>query len=154
MDRKWTDSIVVLISPAVYISCLLTILIATTSVVVTWSVYHVHMPTLNVGWWLFYLLTICSFLNDCVYLGISSTTKEQFISDCISDAIVAYHQGCGSSANTTSSCQNIVPVPSISDCKQSWAFVVIQFSIVTILDLVINLIFAYVLYRFKTQCLY
>lgn len=162
LDNNRPETINDIMLPAIYISCILSVLLMITSSTATWSVYKLRMHTLNVCWWLFYTLTIFSFFNACTSLSIICLGKKNFISGCLTETENAQREGCGklvsedvvgTEYNTfdISKCNEALAVPNFQVCRNHWQSSVIWSAVVVMLDLLINLVFAYVLYRCRVK---
>ncbi|CAO3657595.1 unnamed protein product [Mucor hiemalis] len=150
IDNSRPETINDIMLPTIYISCILSVML----------MLRIH--TLNVCWWLFYTLTIFSFFNTCTSLSIICLGKKNFISGCLVETEDAQREGCGKlvsedvvgteyNAFDISECNEALAVPNFQDCKNLWENSVIWSAVTVMLDLLINLVFAYVLYRCRVK---
>ncbi|KAI8050725.1 hypothetical protein BDF21DRAFT_468735 [Thamnidium elegans] len=162
IDNDRPASINDVIMPTIYISCILSTALMTTGVIATWSVYQLRVHILNICWWVFYMLTIFSFLNACTNLSVICLGKEDFMSGCITENVIL--EICNNTSEILTmegteiileseiiDCQKTLPPPSMYDCKQLWENSVIWSAIIAMLDLLINLAFSYALYKCRVQ---
>ncbi|KAI9361129.1 hypothetical protein BD770DRAFT_441809 [Pilaira anomala] len=157
IDNGRPDSINDVILPTIYIFCILSTMLMAISVIATWSVYQLQMRTLNICWWLFYILTIFSFLNACSNLSIICLGKDDFMSGCTAEEHVILKK-CNNvteilrmEGGDMIDCKKTLPAPSLYECKTLWEDSVIWSAIIVMLDLILNLAFSYALYKCRVQ---
>ncbi|KAL1936330.1 hypothetical protein VTP01DRAFT_464 [Rhizomucor pusillus] len=134
LDNEWPPLIDSYIMPTIYASCILSVLFMIVSVCATWSVYKNHFRSLNINWWIYYILTVFEFIICCAYLTILCVAKDRFVTGCIGQILA---EDC------IGEC--------FSQCSRRWEESVIWAAITTIATLASNIAFAYVLYRVKTK---
>lgn len=120
----------VLVLPTIYISCTLGILLTIVSVCATWSVYKVHMRSLNIYWWVYYTLTVLAFLNSCVNMSIMCLGKDRFIAGCLDSESIQV------SAEHCRDCQVMLPT-----CTRAWESATVWAAVGAMVTLTINVRF-------------
>ncbi|KAI9314457.1 hypothetical protein BX666DRAFT_455824 [Dichotomocladium elegans] len=128
VDNEWSS----MIMPIVYTSCVLSMCMMVVSMWATWGIYKNHAQSLNFSWWIYYVLTVLTFIDNSALLSIMCVSKDRYITGCRNDI----------RANT---------VGAVSTCALKWDESVIWASIVSITTLIINITFIYMLYQVKSQ---
>ncbi|KAI8384267.1 uncharacterized protein BYT42DRAFT_544194 [Radiomyces spectabilis] len=137
-DNGWPTTIQQQLLPTVYVNCILSALLVSTSISTTYFLYKEHLRYLMVNWWIFYTLTVCSFLNSCGNLALHCVMKDRFFQACTSEEHAAMKWDC-------EDCDK----PAL--CVRQWEETLIWNSLTLILDLAINMGFAYAVFRCRTN---
>ncbi|KAI8139609.1 hypothetical protein BJV82DRAFT_248622 [Fennellomyces sp. T-0311] len=139
VDNKWPPLINTWITPTIYASCLLSVCMMVVSACATWSVYQGHSRSLNINWWLYYALTVLGFINSCANLSIMCIGKDRYIAGCL-------QQSNETAANEL--CKDCLVLPG---CIRVWEETVVWAAVGSIGTLLLNIAFAYMLYRVKSH---
>ncbi|KAI8885988.1 hypothetical protein K501DRAFT_214688, partial [Backusella circina FSU 941] len=132
--------------PIIYTSCILSICLVIMSVISTWSVYKSQIRCLNICWWLFYILTLFTFFNDCTNLTLLSLGREDFIMGCQREDEIMLDKQCSDDPDCMF--EDLAPP---YPCHNIWEESIIWAVVITILDLVVNIGFAHVLYQCRVR---
>ncbi|KAI7852565.1 hypothetical protein BDC45DRAFT_558519 [Circinella umbellata] len=151
VDNEWPPLIDTWVTPTVYASCLLSICMMIVSVCATVSAYKGHIRVLNINWWIYYGLIVLGFINSCANLSIMCIGKDRYVAGCFQQQQQQEEieeQKIQSEAVATST---NVDSATISGCVRMWEESVVWAAVGSLATLLLNVVFAFMLYRVKSQ---
>ncbi|KAI9268300.1 hypothetical protein BDA99DRAFT_558461 [Phascolomyces articulosus] len=127
--------------------------------------YKGYARSLNIHWWIYYMLTVLGFINSCAGLSIMCIGKDRFVAACYQQQQQKMEQerqflDNGNNNNndtvtaaevTATAMSNNMDSETISGCVHMWEKSVVWAAIGSIATLLLNIVFAYMLYRVKSQ---
>ncbi|KAI9496591.1 hypothetical protein BDB00DRAFT_785354 [Zychaea mexicana] len=151
VDNKWPPLIDTWITPTIYASCLLSVCMMIVSASATLASYKGHTLSLNINWWIYYVLTVLGFINSCANLSIMCISKDRFVAGCFMQRQEQEQQQQQQQGEQRDGITTSEVMSAISGCVRLWEATVVWAAVGSMATLLLNIAFAYMLYRVKSQ---
>ncbi|SAL98707.1 hypothetical protein [Absidia glauca] len=137
-DDRWPASLHPIMQPIIYASCTLVLSLIVIGMSSTYSVYKVQHRSVTIGWWAYYVLTIFYIISNFLFLSLLYVNKRRFIKGCYMDRGIDFDDTIG-----------VLDLGGV--CARIWQETVIWAVLDIMVNLVINVMFIYILYRCRVD---